>query len=290
MPYAGLWSLMLPDPPAIAKIVGIGGALFFIVSRFFFALEHRLSEGTTERIDRWLRLKHGETAAQNATDNWPETFSTVVDELFGKRLLSLRGFVRSCSATCACLAIGILLSATHSDFSFVPWGTIGGVVYVSALALPLLVIPDYLSLVKNRMLIRVPCREPEVHGRTIIGLDLTVALALLLLTLSVGSWIGPSSEHNSVVAYIKYVSFVWRAPAYWSMALVPAILFPSIWLWLYAGSGFLLKAAHRCGIRFEYFNRLFDLEKKPLRSIGLVAGGLVASVYWTAVVVVLVLG
>jgi hypothetical protein len=61
--------------------------------------------------------------------------------------------------------------------------------------------------------------------------------------------------------------------------------FTSIWLWLYAGSGFLLKAARRFDIGFDWFNRKFDIEKKPLQSIGLVAGALVAVVYWAAVIV-----
>jgi hypothetical protein len=67
------------------------------------------------------------------------------------------------------------------------------------------------------------------------------------------------------------------------------IIFPafstSIWLWLYAGSGFLLKAAQRFDIGFQWFNRIFDIENHPLSSIGLVAGALVAIVYWTAVIV-----
>ena len=64
----------------------------------------------------------------------------------------------------------------------------------------------------------------------------------------------------------------------------------SIWLWLYAGSGFLLKAARRFDIGFEWFNRHVDIEKKPLQSIGLVAGALVALVYWAAVIVIRVVG
>jgi hypothetical protein len=66
--------------------------------------------------------------------------------------------------------------------------------------------------------------------------------------------------------------------------------FTSIWLWLYAGSGFLLKAARKFDIGFDWFNRHFDIEKKPLQSIGLVAGALVAMVYWAAVIVSRVVG
>lgn len=69
------------------------------------------------------------------------------------------------------------------------------------------------------------------------------------------------------------------------LALWLPTFFTSIWLWLYAGSGFLLKAARRFDIGFEWFNRHFDIEKRPLQSIGLVAGALVAVVYWAVVIV-----
>ncbi len=68
------------------------------------------------------------------------------------------------------------------------------------------------------------------------------------------------------------------------MVLYPAF-FTSIWLWLYAGSGFLLKAARRFDIGFDWFNRKFDIEKKPLSAIGLVAGALVAVVWWIVVLI-----
>jgi hypothetical protein len=51
---------------------------------------------------------------------------------------------------------------------------------------------------------------------------------------------------------------------------IPAFT-PLAWTTLYAGSGFLLKFARRFDIGFRWFNRRFDIEKKPLQSIGLVA-------------------
>ncbi len=64
---------------------------------------------------------------------------------------------------------------------------------------------------------------------------------------------------------------------------IPAF-FTSIWLSLYAASGFLLKAAHRFDMGFQWINRKVDIEKKPLQPIGLVAGALVALVYWTVAI------
>jgi len=68
-------------------------------------------------------------------------------------------------------------------------------------------------------------------------------------------------------------------------AFVLPAFFTSIWLWLYAGSGFILKAARRFDIGFDWFSRKVDIEKKPLQSMGLVSGVLVAVVYWAAVIV-----
>jgi len=51
-----------------------------------------------------------------------------------------------------------------------------------------------------------------------------------------------------------------------------------------------LKAARRFDIGFDWFNRRFDIEKKPLQSIGLVAGALVAFVYWAVAIVSRVVG
>jgi len=59
-----------------------------------------------------------------------------------------------------------------------------------------------------------------------------------------------------------------------------------LWLWLYVGSGFLLKASHRFDIGFQWLNSKVDIEKKPLSAIGLVAGSLVALCYWGAIGVV----
>uniref|UniRef100_Q01SW5 Uncharacterized protein n=1 Tax=Solibacter usitatus (strain Ellin6076) TaxID=234267 RepID=Q01SW5_SOLUE len=73
------------------------------------------------------------------------------------------------------------------------------------------------------------------------------------------------------------------------LSILPCFLVP-VWIWLPFVSGFLLKAARRFHVGFDWFNRRFDIEKKPLQSIGLVAGTLVAVMYWTAVIVSRVVG
>jgi hypothetical protein len=64
-----------------------------------------------------------------------------------------------------------------------------------------------------------------------------------------------------------------------------SLFLTSGWVWLYVVAGFLLIASRRLDLGFDWFNGHADIEHKPLQSIGLVAGSLVAVVYWSAVVV-----
>lgn len=68
------------------------------------------------------------------------------------------------------------------------------------------------------------------------------------------------------------------------VSLLPAFL-PSLWVWLYASSGLVLKVARRFDLGFDWFKRHLDVEKKPLQSLGLVSGVLVSLTYWTIALV-----
>jgi hypothetical protein len=101
-------------------------------------------------------------------------------------------------------------------------------------------------------------------------------LILVLLPLNVLNWLFRQPA--------MFFSAIWESRQKHWFILFPAF-FTSIWRWLYAGSGFILKAARRFDIGFDWFNRKFDIEKKPLQSMGLVAGPLVAVMWWTFVIV-----
>lgn len=100
------------------------------------------------------------------------------------------------------------------------------------------------------------------------GLVLTWNLPIRVTLMNYASITFAMLRHPWSGSSRNFQSLLWYFPAF----------FTSIWLWLYAGSGFLLKAARRFDIGFDWFNRHFDIEKKPLQSIGLVAGALVAFV------------
>ena len=160
------------------------------------------------------------------------------------------------------------------------------------------VLPDYLSLLETRWILRRMQARHQILRFLILDVILTSAIASSALyvvwNVSVAFFgpsiveyrvVGSASTGYGVVKTVTFPALLVRR-VFW---LYPAF-FTSIWLWLYAGSGFLLKAARRLDIGFDWFNRKFDIERKPLQSIGLVAGVLVAVVYWAAVIVSRVVG
>jgi len=80
----------------------------------------------------------------------------------------------------------------------------------------------------------------------------------------------PSSEP------IKVNVAIWGLP--WGIFFYSAF-FTSVWLWLYALAGGLVKFGHYADIGIRGFKKTFDVENKPLRSLGFVSNVAITLVY-----------
>lgn len=160
---------------------------------------------------------------------------------------------------------------------FIVWGFWGNV------------LPDYVSLLETRYVLRLvqytKATKLKLIG-VIVDLFLTTAISLIaahiVLTIV---WELPWSWTPSAILRHPLDS---HQNHRWVVIILPAFL-TSIWLWLYVGSGLLLKAAHRLDFGFRWFSKHFDIETQPLRCIGMVAGVIVALTYWAVMIVVHVL-
>jgi len=259
--------------------VGIG--LLYVIVKFFKEVEERLHDDTKLEIAVWLLGV--KTAAKVQT--WPDTFAKVFDRVFGTNHLSWRCFWRSCLASYAALIFfAVAAGTTHHRFmieepnTFVSWPE-----KIVWFGLFFNVIPDYVSLLKTRYLLkRIVVTSALVRIRpalSVLAVDLLATSVIASLPtallgrlagwqfLGSDSWIEGSfwDQYSYAIQRARVVGYVW-------VTLFPAF-FTSIWLWLYAGSGFILKGARYFDRYLGWFNRRFDIEKKPLSSIGLVAGG-----------------
>jgi hypothetical protein len=156
-------------------------------------------------------------------------------------------------------------------------------------------IPNFLALVKTRYALEQFAKRREKSVRILILVADLAGSAVFAFTMFVAiktfSWLNLHNLAASGDFRLHFAAYIRRQvdelfvndmPLQLLLNSYPT-LFGITWFGLYAASGFLLKAARRFDVGFEWFNRKFDIEKKPLQSIGLVAGALVAVVYWAAV-------
>jgi hypothetical protein len=293
-----------------------GGVLAGIVWKFFERVESVLTDQTKFEIAVWLV---GFKTADKIP--WPDTFAKIFDRVFGKRHLSGRCFIRS--AIASVLSLGISFFAMYCFHPFMKLGFdltisawLGANHHFVALSLLFIIVltanvlPDFVSLLETRYILarmRFFASEKSLLLQTtamivLILVDLIVTYAIAFfasilgnilvtrLTLLMLQWKAEQMHSQDIWQNVGFLIFQGMVPfitvdaeRFWWW-IYPAF-FTSIWLWLYAGSGFLIKAARRFDIGFDWFNRKFDVERKPLQSIGLVSGCIVAIVYWTTALV-----
>jgi hypothetical protein len=235
-------------------LIGMSAAL--IVGGFFSWAESLLRSATKSEIAVWLLGAQSEHSVRNGR----KTFIAVYKALFVPGF-SWQSFFRSAMVgTLAFVFYGFRYIA-YRELTLKVQMMLAALFVYSAFA-------AYLSVLRTYFFITIAEEGTERQERkTTLGalfFDIVLADWMLMIPLK-------------VFAIIDSV-FISEDPVF-GLLLIPCF-FSSAFLWLYAGSGFLLKAARRFDIGFQWFNRKFDIEKKPLQSIGLVAGALVAMLYW----------
>jgi hypothetical protein len=275
------------SPPAqLAAGAGLGG----IVWKFFERVEAVLRDDTKLEIAVWLLgVKVGQKV-----EPWPDTFAKVFDRVFGVKHLSWKCFWRSLLASYSLTLIVLIASSiivghnvasySASDEHGVAVRSIGFIIMVFVSN----AVPDYLSLLKSRWGLSVIKRHSNLwltFGVLILDVLMTLYLTFigfLFLRLAINPT--PDEIADVLPIFVHPIGFMARlvraSVKYQMWYLLFPTFFTIIWLWLFAGSGFVLKAARRFDIGFDWFNRKFDIEKKPLQSIGLVSGCIVALIYW----------
>jgi|GEM_PF-2918978 len=262
---------LIQSPPGQ---IAAGGVLAGIVWKFFERVETVLTDKTKLEIAVWLLdIKTGPKV-----EPWPETFAKVFDRVFGTEHLSWQCLLRSFVLSCFAFAVGLVFTEAGRGSSIGQYAffTVSSVLLFTAL-------PDYVSLLKTRTLIG-KMRRGWKHTSLLLVLDIVGAACIfgVFTLLYIGLYL-LMAEAEAASPLLGYPLLLVAGSK--GVVLIPPLIATSIWLWLYAGSGFLIKVARRFDIGFDWFNRHADIEKKPLQSIGFVAGALVALVYWSAVIV-----
>jgi hypothetical protein len=279
-----------------------GGVLAGIVWKTFVWFETDLTEMTKFEIAVWLvgRQKFGPKV-----ESWPRTFAKVFDSFFGTRQISVQCFGLSVLIS---VVTGIFLTIyAPSPYQTLPLAFQIREAFKQSFVTLLCgkVVADYISLLLTRFtLCLMALTQSGFVWSVLLIVDalLTVYLGIVGLTfgLFIGGhalrWLEPR-YYVEMIGWQDVMNIAVRVPShpilFAQVVARQAHIFPllmsgfvaSVWLWLYFGSGFVLKAARRFDIGFDWFKRRFDIEHKPLSAIGRIAGALVAVFWWGVVLV-----
>ena len=274
------------------------GSLWFL----FEKAETTISDSTRHRISKSL----GHADLKSAFEAIPHQFATLFDKVFGEKHFARRCFYLSGLASL--LASGIVLAvflATGfggwSTTRVIPWSpdlqdpgyplkihriwpeghgvSSSNVVSFLASAVYFNLVPDYLSLLETRWVIR---RMEKGNGLLKgIAIDLVattaISMASVLLILAVTGWPdGPTGPLDVVTGRSEFSPFFYTA------------FFTSVWLWLYGASVLVSRALVKVNAGVGFLLNLTDVEEHPLRALGFVSILLVSVVFLAFLPVVLV--
>lgn len=199
----------------------------------------------------------------------PETFLKLFDATFGARALSWKFILRSFATSALCLVLMMLIWIVFL-------GRLGTseIVAVLAIGAMLNLIPDYISLVESRLILRnmVGKIKHQVLSLLILDLVLTTlifALAFFLFQLISQS---PSSGGSVQRFWDTYYEFLWNgirlAERNGELGIfLYTTYFTSIWVWLYILSAMTMRTRGM----MKPLRKILPISSRPFRSLGLVS-------------------
>ena len=282
---------------AVASLVIIG---FVVV---LFVVGDRSLGGERRRtLGGWLI---DDLPAEARVDALPSAFIEWFDRLFRVRRVRMLGFElvlprfwRSALASFLALCAAVIVwFANKGGFSQPPNGATNVpllLVLYGGAAVVTNIIPDYLSLVESRFVLGKMSESRSALGRLAwLGVDAcaTTAIVFCFLWIS-GLLLLPLVPENSLYAVgcltrdnFTFARMVDIAIAGLTFSTPPGTInydvsgvyifssfFTSFWVWLYLGSGLLLRLAQRIpGLR-DFLRDACRIEDYPLRVLALVSG------------------
>lgn len=131
------------------------------VAKGFEWVDGGMGQAGRRRLSQWLTNVPGD----EQIDAWAQVFPNLIDRVFGPKALSWKFFFRSCIASFIAVVVVFAIFATHYGFFWLLEQTATGGTFQSLFtyfvtALLVNCIPDYLSIVISRFIVRSMSRRP----------------------------------------------------------------------------------------------------------------------------------
>jgi hypothetical protein len=263
------------------------------VAKVFEWLEGGLNEEKKGALASWLR----DTRVDSKAESWTTVFPSLIDRVFGTRPLSIEFIFRSCIASLIAVALTVVFYARAHGIN--PLHSPDTTLLVGSAVISNC-IPDYLSLLVSRAIVKWMARNPRsIRVAYLLLLDVAVTAIIAvgsawLAELCVGATMMWNDGHlDSLGIFWEYMLkklpykpgffaiFRSSSPANVFTTFFYSAFFTSVWVWLYVVSAAVIKLLHKTQAFWTHLLGFLDLDEKPLSSVGRVAGLLAGASYLT---------
>lgn len=286
--YVGSWAAMI-------------GGVWFLFSK----AEDLLVSEKKEQISMWMVS----ITFRDSFNLWPHTFISVFDSIFGSQHFSWFCFKRSVIASFFSITIVTLIWIAFFEQQFLefleltgttPYRNLYSIVVISAIILN--TIPDYLSLLESRYMIKIMSNKKSnttILILLLVDLIITGIIFLFfmfsgmnfLLFLTINDYYNYIENEGFLDHFISLSSSNFKAVIRFRPTTVGTIpdsiwfistYFTSVWVWLYILTGFIMRSGRAFDIAVKVVKEYLNLEQAPLRTIGFLSVILVTVVYLVA--------
>ena len=271
----------------LATAFGIYIAICGFVWLVFVRLEPLLKKDTRDKIASWVSgSKHGD-----ADNRWPATFAVVFDRVFTEKHLSWGCFWRSCVASLlAVVLMTAILFVVNSSVRNFLWGDPKMILAIGVGAGILNLLPDYLSLLETRFVLRWMAKGGagafKLFGWLIfdavvtLGIFTTVVLAFALFLDD-----DLVAVVDTIVLYLLSIFGAQGMEAVGGIFLY-STFFTSVWIWLYVFAGIAVRLIYRAKRIQTFVDKHLDVATRPLSVMGVVLIVVFTVAYWPAIAIV----
>ncbi len=283
--------------PAAASLLLAWLGLLKGISWLFNEAESKINEKTRKSITRWL--KNDKSIVSD--ESWIHSFRILFDKVFGSKPLSIGFFLRSSLVSAFSFCLILLTLGAFDD----PRG-LGSITILE----PIIVfacfnmLPDYLSLIQTRYMLSIIDKSSRLrHKIAVFFTDFQFTsfiffvfggLLFAAYTLVIDTRQGQPLLENYRLRFedMWYDDFSVDRGATARIFLQSQLLttfVTSVWLWMHGLTGLLIKTINRLGSGFKFLLKPFDIENKPVGSMGFILsilvtlGFLILAIYrwWT---------
>jgi len=278
-----------PWPGALRFLID-GGSIIFIaaaVAKTFDWFDGMVSDEARQALSSQLK----KVPSDDRIDSWASIFPRLIDKVFGDSAWSWKFFARSCLASLIAVALIFAVYARSHPLAhkYPVWlqKSAGEMALLDAAsflsrAIVLNFLPDYLSLLVSRTIVRMMAKAPtttRIFRLLILDTVFTAAisfLAIYVVYLAIKEIVtgSPMQLSGFYSGAITSLDDIWRILAFRRLASVYfySAFFTSVWVWLYVLSIYVIRAAHRLRFVWAKITPYLDIDKRPLVAVGRVAG------------------